>query len=120
MALKRVAGACFVKRDGVQYSVRGSLNIDPLSVVREPMVGMDGPHGYKETPKMPSISVSVTKNEELSLTAFRNVTGSTITAEVADGTVYVLSDAFQSGDLQLNADDGTVTLTFHGRTMTEI
>jgi hypothetical protein len=120
MALKRVAGTAYVLRDGVQYSVQGELTINPLSRIREPVVGVDGVHGFKETAQAPSISVKVTKDEKLSLKAFENVTNSTITAEIPDGTVYVLTEAFQSGELAYSADDGGVSITFHGRECKEI
>lgn len=120
MALKRLSGTCYLKRDGVQYALQGGLTIDPLGVTREAMVGLDGPHGFKETPRMPTITATVTKTPELSITALQGVTDSTITAECADGTVYVLSEAFQSGDISFNAADGTLSITFTGRKCTEI
>jgi hypothetical protein len=120
MALKRVAGTAYVFRDGVQYAVQGELTISPLSRTREPVTGVDGVHGYKEVPRSPSISLKVTKDEKLSLKAFEGVTNSTVTAEIADGTVYVLTEAFQSGDLDYSNDDGGVTITFNGADCKEI
>ncbi|MGX2008330.1 phage tail tube protein, partial [Enterobacter asburiae] len=38
----------------------------------------------------------------------------TITAELANGMVYVLSEAFQFGEANHNAEEGTVDLEFHG------
>lgn len=120
MALKNVAGTAYVKLDGGQLALKGGLTIDPTTVTREPMVGQDGPHGFKTMPKMPSIAVTLTKGEELSLVALNRITDSTVTAEVADGTVYVLSEAFQSGDMEYSGEEGTVTVTFHGRSITEL
>lgn len=120
MALIRKAGVAYVKIDSEQIALQGGLTINPLTVTREPMVGLDGPHGLKETPMMPSISATFTKGPELSLTRIGAIVNSTVTAECADGTVYVLSEAFQSGELAFNAAEGTYTVTFHGRTCTEI
>lgn len=114
MALKRIAGTCYLKRDGVQYALRGQLTISPLSVTREGIAGLDRVHGYRESPRVPYIEASVTKTRELSLKALEGVTGSTVTAECADGTVYVLSQAWQAGDLDLNAGEGEVTIRFEG------
>lgn len=120
MALKRVAGTCFFKVDGVQYSLQAGLTINPLTATREAMTGLDGVHGFKSTPRAPSIAATLTKDEAARLTVLGRIENSTITAECADGTVFVLSEAFQSGDLSFNAGDGTFTVTFEGRTCTEI
>jgi hypothetical protein len=120
MALKRVAGTCFFKVDGVQYSLQAGLTIDPLTTTREAMVGLDGVHGIKATPRAPTIAATLTKDESTKLAVLGRIENSTITAECADGTTYVLAEAFQSGDLSFNAGDGTFTVTFTGRSCTEI
>lgn len=120
MALKRTSGTCYFKVDGVQYSLKAGLTIDPLIVTREAVTGLDGVHGFKETPRAPTIAVTLTKDEAARLTTIGRITNSTITAECSDLTTYVLSEAFQSGDLSLNGDEGTFTVTFTGRTCTEI
>ncbi|MGX9966068.1 phage tail tube protein [Roseomonas sp. F4] len=120
MALLRKAGTAYVKVDGIQLALQGGLTINFGTVVREPMMGMDGPHGFKETPMMPSIEASFTKGPEISLATLSSITDSTVTAECTDGTVFVLSEAFQSGELAFNAAEGTYSATFHGRNMTEI
>ncbi|HBC6916883.1 MULTISPECIES: phage tail tube protein, partial [Enterobacteriaceae] len=38
----------------------------------------------------------------------------TITAELANGQVYVLSSAWLHGEANHNAEEGTVDLEFHG------
>ena len=120
MAAIRVAGTCFVKRDGVQYSLKGSLTIQPLSVERTGVTGMDGIHGYSETPVVPFIELEVTKTPDLSVKAFEGVTDSTITAELADGTVYVLRNAWFSGQLSVDGGEGKVKLKFEGLACNEI
>lgn len=120
MALVRVAGVAYVKRDGIQYSLKGTLTIQPLDEQKEGVVGLDGPHGFKATAVLPYISAQVTKTPDLSLRALQGVTNSTITAECADGTVYVLSNAFFSGLAELDAGEGQVTLKFEGQSCNEI
>lgn len=120
MAFKRVAGTCFLKRDGVQYALRGQLTINPASVLREGLAGLDGVHGYKESPRVPFIEATLTKGPELSLREVEGVTNATITAECADGTVYVLSEAWQAGELALDAAEGQVTVRFEGASCREI
>ncbi|MEN4578227.1 phage tail tube protein, partial [Pantoea agglomerans] len=38
----------------------------------------------------------------------------TITSEMANGMVYVLSEAFLFGEANYNPEEGTVDLEFHG------
>lgn len=120
MAAIRVAGTCFLKRDGIQYSLMGSLVIQPLSVEREGVTGMDGIHGYSEKSVVPYIEAEVTKTPELSVAALSGVTDSTITAECADGTVYVLRNAWFAGVAELDGGDGKVTLKFEGLACNEL
>lgn len=120
MAQVRVAGVAYVKRDGVQYSLKGTLTIQPNETQKESVVGQDGVHGYKESFVAPSISAQVTKTPDLSLKALEGVTNSTITAECADGTTYVLSNAFFSGLAELDAGEGQVTIKFEGMSCNEI
>jgi len=120
MAMRRVAGTAYLKVDGVQLALKGGIEVDPTSVTREPVTGLDGVHGWKETPKAPSIVVTVTKTPEIRLAAIAGWTGKTVTAEIADGTTYVLSDAFQSGELKLNGTEGEVPITFVGASCREI
>lgn len=120
MAFKRVAGTCYLKVDGVQIALRGGLTIMPSSFTREGIAGLDGPHGFKETPRIPSIEIQATKTSDLKLKDVAGWTGKTVTAECADGTTYVLNDAYQSGDLSLDAAEGQVALRFEGASCREV
>ena len=120
MAANRIAGTAFVKRDGVQYALKGALTIQPLDTSREGVAGTDGIHGFKEVAVVPYIEVEVTKTPELSLKALQGVTDSTVTAECADGTVYALRNAWFSGLAELDGVEGQVTLRFEGLSCMEI
>ncbi|MBW6399983.1 phage tail tube protein [Roseomonas sp. HJA6] len=120
MALKRIAGTAYIKVDSVQLALKGSIEVDPADVMREPVTGLDGVHGYKETPKAPSITVTVSKTPDLKLKQVLGWKGRTVTAELGDGTTYVLSDAFQSGELKLDGAEGQVPITFTGASCREM
>jgi hypothetical protein len=120
MAAIRVAGTAFFKIDGLQYSLKGALSIQPLSEERAAVTGMDGIHGYSETPIVPFISVELTKTPGLSMAAIGAVTNSTITAECADQTVYALRNAWFAGQSEVNGGEGTVTLRFEGLSCVEL
>jgi hypothetical protein len=120
MALKRIGGTAFLKVDGVQVSLRGTLTIMPSNVTREGIAGMDGVHGFKETPRVPSIEIQISKTPEIKLTTLAGWTGKTVTADCADGTTFVLNDAFVSGDVSLDGNEGAVTVKFEGASCREI
>ena len=45
-----LAGTASVTVDGTTYMVEGAFKYRPSTVKRETLTGMDGVHGYKETP----------------------------------------------------------------------
>jgi hypothetical protein len=118
MANMCVAGEAFVKVDGRQLSVRGTLTISPNTITRTPVAGLDGIHGYSSVFRAPYIEVEITNRAaQFPLTDLVDVVDATVTAELETGEVWVLRDAWQSGDLELNAADGTCTVHFDGLDM---
>ncbi len=111
---KKIAGVCYLKVDGTQYALRGSLTVSPDDIEREGVAGQDGVHGYKETPRVPSISADISDSEGLSLEALRNITDATVTAELATGKVYVLRNAWTKAAHELDTAEGQVSVTFEG------
>ena len=112
-----VAGEVFVKVDSRQLSVRGTCTISPNRITRSPISGLDGFHGFQSVFRAPYIEVEVTNRAVFPLTDLQVITDATVTAELENGEVYVLRNAFQSGDLELNAADGTCTVRFEGPEM---
>lgn len=112
-----VAGECFVKVDSRQLSVRGTLTISPNIITRTPISGLDGFHGYQSVYRAPYIEVECTNRSQFPLTDIMGITDATVTAETEIGETWVLRSAFQSGDLEYNAADGTVTIRFEGPDM---
>lgn len=110
----RTAGTAYVKLDGNQLQLGGTLTIQPWSAERAGVAGLSGITGYKETPIIPYIEVEMVKDPNLSLALLASITNSTVTAETADGTNYVLSNAWSSGQAQLDAAEGKVTVKFEG------
>jgi hypothetical protein len=117
MANQCVAGECFVKVDGRQLSVRGTLTISPNRVTRTSVAGLDGVHGFQSVSRAPYIEIEITNRPQFPLTDLEKVVDSTVTAETESGEVWVLRNAFQTGDLEFNASDGTCTVRFDGMAM---
>ncbi len=83
--------------------------------VNDDIIGLDGSVDRKETHRAPYVKgdfFKVPKNFPVS-----KITSSdemTITAELANGQVYVLLSAWLHGEANHNAEEGTVDLEFHG------
>lgn len=112
--MAKVAGAAFFKVDGVQYSLRGNLNVSLGNVERESVVGMDQYHGIKEMPKASFIECDLTDQPDIDLNTLESLTDATVTVELINGKVGVLRNASQVNALELNVNDGQMTVRFEG------
>lgn len=110
----KIAGVCYVKAGATQFPIAGNVTVRPASVNREPVVSLSGKTYFKETPVSPAIEVECLTPDDFDITAAMAITDGTITAELANGTVATLTDAFHSGEPEINAAEGTVTLLYHG------
>jgi len=52
----RLAGTAYVTCDGITVMVAGQFKYSPSITKRETLTGMDGVHGYRETPNAPYIA----------------------------------------------------------------
>ncbi len=111
---KKVAGTCFVKADGSQFSVSGGVECPLIDVNRETVMAVDGPAGFKETAREPYVKLTAIMVQDFPLQKLQDSTDMTITAELANGKVYVLSGAYLVGDPSVKSEDGTVELEFQG------
>lgn len=112
---KRVAGICFIKCDGEQLEVKGSVECPLSDLQREPVMGLAGHAGFKETAIAPYVKVSCIFVPEFPVAKLRENTDMTITAELANGKVYTLSGAYLQGEITIKGDEGEVELNFAGK-----
>jgi hypothetical protein len=112
---KRVAGICYIKLDGEQLTVEGSVECPVNEFNREAVMGLSGLAGFKETATEQYIKVAAIFESGFPLTTVRDNVDMTVTAELANGKVYTLSGAFLSGENSVKGDEGKVDLTFTGK-----
>ena len=112
---QRLAGTCYIKVDGEQLEVSGGLEAPISDTERESVMSTTGLVGYKETVIAPFVKVRAVFVPEFPLAKLQNGTTMTVTAEFSNKKVYTLSDAFLVGESSVGADDGTVELTFNGK-----
>jgi hypothetical protein len=110
----KVGGVAFLKVDGFQYLLRGDLTVSIDRYERTGVAGQDSVHGYTENPRVPFISATLTDIGGMSLAQLQNVTCSTVTAELNNGKVYILRDAWTAEARELNTAEGSVEVRFEG------
>lgn len=107
-------GTAFFRINGVQYAIGGEMRINPLNEKRNPLVGLDGivmPQIEFQSPMVECAVKDVASVDLIALTRMENVT---VTVEMANGTVWELSNAFYAGDGELDAKEGDFQVRFHG------
>lgn len=111
---KRIGGTAFLKVDGEQYALRGNFTVSPSGFERTGVAGLDGVHGYTETPRVPFISGDISDSDGLDVRRIQALKGVTVTAELASGNTYVLRDAWCASAIEINAAEGSMTVRFEG------
>lgn len=116
----RIAGTAFLKVDGEQFALRGSLTISIDAFERAGVAGVDGVHGYTEIPRVPFIEGEFSDIRGLSIRRLSDICNATVTAETLNGKTYLLRNAWTSTARELNGTEGTVTVRFEGMSGEEI
>ncbi len=120
MAEKLIRGTAYVKVDGKQCTLEGSLTVSINELTREGKAGLSGVAGYTETAHVPYIEGTFYTTDEFSMTELSQITNATVTVELATGKSYLLNNAWQSGDLEEDEAAGTCTVRFEGMSGQEI
>lgn len=112
----RVAGICYIKADGVQLEVKGGIEIPLVQNMKETVMGLAGNAGYKETAQRQYIKITAIFTRDFPITTLQAGTNMTVTAELANGKVYTLTNAWLEGETLSNGEEGTAELEFSGIT----
>lgn len=112
--MAKIAGTTFFKVDGQQLSITGGIEVPMNKKVRDDVVGLDGSVDYKETHRAPYTKVTAKVPKNFPVSKITDADNMTITSELANGQVYVLSGAWLHGEANHNPEEGTVDLEFHG------
>jgi hypothetical protein len=108
------AGTAYLKVDGNMYPLKGNLTISSTPVERTGIAGQDYVHGYQELPRVPYIEGDVSTLPEVSVEQLEAVIDGTVTAELINGTTFVLRNAWTKGPLDVNTHDGQFRIRFEG------
>lgn len=110
----RIAGVCYIKVDGQQYDLRGNLIVSISPTERSGVAGMDGVHGFIETPRVPFIAGNFSDTNELSINDLDAIENATITVELANGKAYILREAWTKSAHEIDGTQGQIAVRFEG------
>jgi hypothetical protein len=117
--MARIGGIAYVKYDGRQLPLRGNFTVSPSKTERTGVAGLDGVHGYTESPRVPYIEGDVSTTEDVSVEEIDAIENATVTAELANGKTYVLRQAYTKSAIEINAHDGSMKVRFEGMSCDE-
>lgn len=112
--MQRKGGIIQLQIDGEIYDARGNFTYNLGRPMREPIVGADRVHGYKEIPQVGFIEGEITDRGTLDLDAMVTIEQATITLELANGKMIVLSNANFAGEGTGNTEEGNIGVRFEG------
>lgn len=113
---RKVAGVCYIKADDIQFEVKGGVECPMSSTIREPVESLANDAGsYSEKGMTPYVKLTAIFEPDFDIIKVSTATDLTITAELANGKVYTLTEAYLSGETPVKGDEGEVDLNFNGR-----
>lgn len=120
MAQTAIAGLATLSVNGRNYLIEGAFKYSPSSRTRESLVGMDGIHGFKETPIAPSMSGTLRDAGGLSVADLNTMTDVTVTAQLANGKTIVGRNMWTTGVQEVDSVDGKVDVRWEGLEVIEL
>lgn len=115
-----IAGTAFLKVDGAMMALKGNFIVSPSPVERTGIAGQDRVHGYQEMPRVPYIEGDISTVPEINVEDIDGLTDVTVTAELINGKVYVLRNAWAKAGHEINTAEGTFKARFEGESCDEI
>lgn len=117
---QNTSGTAFFRINGVQFAIGGEMRLNVLTEKRTALVGMDGNVSPQVEFQSPMVECSVKDFANVDIVALTKMEAATITVEMANGTVWELSNAFYTGDGELDAREGNFQVRFNGSTIRRI
>ena len=109
-----LAGLASVTIDGIPYMLQGDLLWSPLQIERETLVGMDGVHGYKETPRTGFMEFTLRDADNIIVGSFDGMTNSTVVAQLANGKLVIGRNMWTVEHREVNSVDATFKARLEG------
>lgn len=112
--MAKIGGTCYVKVDGAQLELTGGIETPLNTSTKESVVSQSGGVNYTEKHRASYIKGTFVITKDFPIDKIFDSDDMTVTAELANGWVFVLSNAFVAGESNYNAEEGTAELEFNG------
>ena len=109
--MARIGGTCYFKIDGQQLSLTGGIEVPMNRTVNDDIIGLDGSVDRKETHRAPYVKGTFKVPKNFPVSKITSSDEMTITAELANGQVYVLSSAWLHGEANHMPKKGRLILS---------
>lgn len=115
-----IAGIAYLYIDGAPYNVVGDAAYSVSSVTRETKVGIDGVHGFSETPRPGYISATLRDSGSLTVASLSQMTNSTVVLQLANGKSVMARNAWTVEAQEVKAAEATLDVRWESIQVTEI
>lgn len=115
----RLAGLASITVGGTTYMLVGDFIYRPSTVTRETLAGMDGIHGFKETPAPGRIEATIRDAGGLSVNSFNNMVNVSVVGQLANGKTIVGNSLWTTEPPEVNAVEGSFKVIFEGVDVSE-
>ncbi len=116
-----IAGTAYFHVDGQNYALKGDLTYQLAGGKNDPIMGMDGLHGYKSTPTPGKVKGKFSNTANVSVGALNGITNATVTVELVNGKVIVGRNMFRSGEpIEADGMEGDFEFELTGPDVREI
>jgi hypothetical protein len=110
----KLAGTAFLSVDGVSYLLQADLSWGVASVKRETMTGMDGIHGFKETPIPGFIAATLRDTSGLSVADFNAMEDTTVNLQLANGKNVIGRNMWTVEAQEVKSTEATFEVRWEG------
>lgn len=111
---RRLGGTAYLSVDGVNVALVGDFEWEPGAIKRETKTGMDGVHGFTESPNPGSISATIRDLQGVSVTALNNLTNVTVVCELNSGKTVVGRNMWTTEPQRVKSNEATFEIKFEG------
>jgi hypothetical protein len=119
MPCERLAGVTGLTIDGNSYMVVSDVTWSPGRWRRETLTGLDGVHGFSETPLAGYVEATLRDAGSISISDFTEMRCVEVQVTLASGKVVAGSNMWNTTALEVRAAEGTFQVRFDGADVME-
>ena len=105
-------GITVISLDGSVLEAKGDWTYNLGKPKRDAIVGTNKVTGYKTTVQVPYIEGAITDSKDFDHGAFLEVTGATITLQLASGKIVTGNDMWYAGEGSATTGEGEISVRF--------